>query len=205
MTRIALANRARMRSSTKGALDFILIDAGTLGHQSFSEGGIQDGDRIRYGAETDDLSQWEVGLGIWNSATLTLVRDTIYDSSNSGNIVTFIDFPDVWVDAAKENFRFRERIVTSGSITVDVDTDDIIYIDKTVGAATAVALPSVANRESDRPITIVDAKGDAGTNAITITPDGSDTINGQANYVIEFDHGIITLRPYASGNKWIAF
>lgn len=42
------------------------------------------GATIRYSIVNADGTQWEVGEGVWTSATNTLTRDTIYASSNAG-------------------------------------------------------------------------------------------------------------------------
>jgi hypothetical protein len=47
---------------------------------------------------------------------------------------------------------------------------------------------------------IVDGKGDAATNNITITPDGSETINGAATYVINGDRNGIIIAY--NGSEW---
>lgn len=96
------------------------------------------------------------------------------------------------------------RQVTSGAqVTVDVDTDDIIVIKKASGSATEVLLPAAAGRDASRPVKIVDAKGDASTNNITINPDGSETIAVLlTEYKIDFDGGSVDLWPNPDGDGW---
>lgn len=96
------------------------------------------------------------------------------------------------------------RQVTSGAtVTVDVDTDDIIFINKSTGSATGVTLPASAGRDAARPIKIVDGKGDAATNNITITPDGVETIAVLlSTYVINFAAGSVELWPNPNGDGW---
>jgi hypothetical protein len=96
-----------------------------------------------------------------------------------------------------------QRIVTeSGAVTVTADDSDIIYINKTVGAATAVTLPTAASRT--KPIMIADGKGDANTNNITISPQSGESIysitNGTA--IIDGNGGSVTLFPKIDGTGW---
>lgn len=74
--------------------------------------------------------------------------------------------------------------------------EDIILMSAT-GARTVNlrATNSAYYRASEqvRKFKIVDASGNAGTNAITINASGADTINGQSSYVINSDYGEVTL------------
>jgi hypothetical protein len=88
----------------------------------------------------------------------------------------------------------------AGAVTVSADDVDVIFINKTVGEATTVNLPPAGDRT--KAIRIVDAKGDSSTNNITIEGDGAETVMGAANYVIDFNHGSITLTPLPDGSGW---
>ncbi|MCI0557537.1 MAG: hypothetical protein MN733_03500 [Nitrososphaera sp.] len=92
------------------------------------------------------------------------------------------------------------RTVTAAGVVTQLSTDDIILINKTVGAPTTVNLLTAAGRT--RPLMIVDLKGDAGTNAITVTPTGVETIVGLATWVINNNQGSIRLRPRPDGLGW---
>lgn len=199
---IVLANRARMTCNAPGTSDFVFTGAAD-GHQSFESGGVVNGDRVYYGAETFNRSDWEVGLGTYNSATDTLVRDTVLSSSNSDSLVNFTGAVEVWVDAPKELIFENVREVTAaGDITV-LDTDDVIIVNKSSGAATAVNLVAVANRNPRRPLTIIDGKGDANSNPITVTPSGAETIVGLTTWAINLPYGSVRLRALSSGSKWL--
>ena len=198
--KIFLGNRARESVGTPGTGAFTLGGAIST-HQSLSDAGLVSGQRIFYGAESSDGTQWEVGLGTYNGTTIT--RDTIYASSNAGLTVDFTGATQLWIDAPTQWLEENERSHTAaGDVTIE-DTDDIIYVNKSSGAATGVALPAVADRSSKKPLTIVDAKGDAATNNITITPDGAETIMGLSSWVINQNYGSIKLRPYEDGSKWL--
>ncbi len=104
------------------------------------------------------------------------------------------------VDAQEET----QRIVTAaGAVTVAADDVDIIIVQKTVGATTTVNLPSAAGRL--KPVEIVDGKGDAATNNITIVPQSGDTIFATVDYhaIIDSNGASLRLRPRDDGTGWI--
>lgn len=89
------------------------------------------------------------------------------------------------------------QVITTGNCTVQPN-DGLIIINKTVGAATAVTLPASASKVGK--VKIVDFKGDAGTNNITVTPNGAETFNGaQATWVISGDGASVVFDPIPSG------
>jgi hypothetical protein len=104
---VQLANRARM-TTTAGGTGTWTLDSAVTGHQSFAAAGITDGQSVRYGAESADRTEWEVGTGVYTSSGTTLSRVTVYDSSNSDNKVVFTEAPQVWIDASKESFNFLD-------------------------------------------------------------------------------------------------
>lgn len=92
------------------------------------------------------------------------------------------------------------RIVTAaGPVTVS-STEGGVAINKTVGAATAVALPPAASRNG-LPVTVKDMKGDAATNNITVSPDAGDVlgIDGFATDVLDINGSARTYRPISGG------
>ncbi|MEY9580952.1 hypothetical protein ABIE88_008528 [Bradyrhizobium diazoefficiens] len=96
-----------------------------------------------------------------------------------------------------------EREVTAaGAVTVTNSDADVILINKTVGAATAVSLPDPST--TTKPVRIVDRKYDAATNNITITSAGtSKKIMGGTSYIIDSNGGSITLTPLSDGTGWV--
>ena len=86
----------------------------------------------------------------------------------------------------------EQHITSAGPVAINNDTS-IVRVDQTVGAAMALTLPLAASKTC--PVLIADWKGDAGTNNITITPNGSEKIQGQSSWTIAGDTGSIFLRP----------
>lgn len=89
-----------------------------------------------------------------------------------------------------------QRIVTAAGAIAVLPTDDIIIVKKAAGAATTV---NVDWSTRNRSLTIVDGKGDAAANPITITPAAGQTQLAIVNYsyVIDGNGASITLTPLA--------
>lgn len=94
-----------------------------------------------------------------------------------------------------------QQIKTSaGDVNVAHD-DGLIIVNKTVGQATTVNLPSSADKVG--PVKVVDWKGDAGTNNITIALTGSDKLNGNlTTWTIAADGGSVVCTPLENGSGY---
>lgn len=91
------------------------------------------------------------------------------------------------------------RVVTaSGAVSVTT-ADDVVVVNKSVGAATTVNLPT--SPPTNYAVTIKDGRGDASTNNITITP-AAGTIDGASSLVIYINYQSITL--VYNGTQWNA-
>lgn len=102
------------------------------------------------------------------------------------------------------------RIVTVAGDVAVVSTDRIILLNKTVGAATNIVLPTSASRNG-APITVKDYKGDANTNNATFVPSGTETIDGfspanaitNGSALIDINYGKKTLYPLTAGGWYL--
>lgn len=87
-------------------------------------------------------------------------------------------------------------VVAAGSVTA-AQSDIIVVVNKTVGAATTVTLPTAVTAQT---IFIKDGKGDANSNNITVATTGGKNIDGSATYTIStaYGSGIFTY----NGTQW---
>lgn len=102
------------------------------------------------------------------------------------------------------------RIVTAaGDVTIN-PTDQIILLNKTVGAATNIILPTAASRNGV-PVMVKDYKGDAVANNIRYQLAGIETIDGfnqatadaNGSSLIDVNKGWKMISPLASGGWYI--
>lgn len=104
---------------------------------------------------------------------------------------------------------FGQRIITAAGDVAVLPTDSIILLNKLIGAATNINLPTAASRNG-LPLYVKDLKYDANTNNITLVPSGAETIdgfsgaaaaaNGIAKIMTDGDKKVIY--PLAAGGGW---
>ena len=97
--------------------------------------------------------------------------------------------------------KIAARVATTSPASVSSATDCVVISNLSVAGAVAVTLPPGVDKQI---FYIVDGKGDASTNNITIDGDGAETINGAATYVLNVDHGGIGI-VYKAGQGWTVF
>jgi len=90
------------------------------------------------------------------------------------------------------------RVATATPVIVAAATDCVIVSKLSSAGAVAITLPAGASKQI---FCIVDGTGDAEANNITVTPNGSETINGAATYVLGSDRAGIIIAY--SGTEWI--
>jgi hypothetical protein len=141
--------------------------------------------------------------GIWTIApdyTVFAQSQAIADPGNSyvliWNVVTglFTLVPGAALAATKS----VKTLTAAGPYTA-LPSDDVLIIKQTVGAPFTVNV-DWGNR--GKPLRVVDGKGDAATNNITITPATGQTQLAAVNfsYVIDGNGGSITLTPLPDGS-----
>jgi hypothetical protein len=78
--------------------------AALQGYQSPAAAGAVNGRLYKYRAESSDLTQWEIGEGVYTSSTATLARTTIlFTSAGTTSKINFSAAPQVAVVALKED------------------------------------------------------------------------------------------------------
>jgi hypothetical protein len=81
-------------------------------------------------------------------------------------------------------------------------TDYYIGIDSTSNAVT-LTLPAAATAGTGKTYVIKDESGQAGTNAITIDGDGTETVDGVTSFDISSPYGAAHL--YTDGSNWFIY
>lgn len=94
-----------------------------------------------------------------------------------------------------------DRVVTASPDTLTT-SDQVIFTELSVAGAVALFLPNSANFKRYIIKDIKNKTGDAGTNNITITPFGGQTIEGAANLVLNINGASTILRYYQPQADW---
>lgn len=93
--------------------------------------------------------------------------------------------------------RYR-TVFVAGAYTV-LATDELLLVDTT--AARAITLPDALTLSIGHVLTVKDSTGTANTFNITITPSGTQTIDGAASKVINTAYGV--LRLVTDSHNWL--
>jgi len=124
---VKFANRVKVNTSTTGT-GTITLGSAVAGFQSFADGGIVDGNEVRY--TIIDGNNWEVGTGTYTSAGTTLSRTLIESSTGSllnlsgTNVEVFITMAAVDIDnLATRSIDVYNYTATSGQ-TAFTGADD---------------------------------------------------------------------------------
>jgi len=188
-------NRVRFQATTSGTGAFT---AGSAIQGFRAPTVVPDGGPVSYTAEYIDGSgnivAWETGHGVWHSGANNMTRDTPLEGS-AATPVNFSSPPIVWLDALAQDIGQRQRSATASPIVIS-DTDDIICCDVT--GAVSCALPAAATR-AGRPLLFKDAAGKFGAGNLTITPNGTEKIDGLSSVVLGTNYQFIRLRPFSDG------
>lgn len=100
----------------------------------------------------------------------------------------------------------RRRVTAAGAVAISPSADQIVSVAKTVEAATIVNFPSVDDRldAGKRSVLIKNEMSNGALYPLTLTPAGSDTIEGQSTFVMDGTRQSVRLWPDNSvtPNNW---
>ena len=147
----------------------------------------------------------------WHSGKLTVKDIEILDTLDVKGSLTF-------GDAAADTLTVTGTSTFNAGVTINAglvikyvgkvesnytaSTDDVIIGVVTTELPVTITLPS-AGAVAGKIYIIHDEGGDAGTNAITIATEGSETIDGNSSATINSNYG--TLRIYSDGTNFFTF
>lgn len=94
-------DRCFFNSTTAGTGSFT-VGTAVLGFMTPSQAGAVDGATYSYAAQLPDMSQWEIGVGVYSASAGTLTR-TPLKSSNANAAVTFTSNPQVTITLLAED------------------------------------------------------------------------------------------------------
>jgi hypothetical protein len=101
--------------------------------------------------------------------------------------------------AVADEMKQSIRVALVSPVTISDTADFAVVTDLTAAGAVSVNLPAGVN---GRIFAIIDGKGDAATNNITINRFGSDTIKTQTSLVMNKDRQVVWLQYNAADTDW---
>jgi hypothetical protein len=134
----------------------------------------------------DNLLQGQIAINTADANFFTL---------SSSGVVKMVANSTVLADTTYLSYAPYE--VTASSYTL---TATNYYVGVNYAGATALALPAGSGLTTNRVFIIKDESGAANTNNITITPNGTNTIDGQASVTIAINYGSLSL--LWQGSRW---
>jgi hypothetical protein len=133
----------------------------------------------------------------WNGVVYSIPNTR----SESGWETTLSNYLQALADHAATTTFLKQAVrkATTTPVTVSASTDCTIIVDLTGPGASTVNLPAGADKQI---FIIVDGKGDASTNNITIDANGSETIEGSLTKVIRLNRECLVLQYSSSAGDW---
>ena len=132
----------------------------------------------------------------WNGVSYSIPETGEFNwQSLTGFLTALADYAQ-----ATTSQRIAVNVVTASTITVSSPNDCIVVSNPSASSPVAVTLPPGLTKQI---FFIVDGKGTAATHNITITPDGSELINGASTYVLNVNRAGIGL--IYNGTGWTVF
>jgi hypothetical protein len=163
---LVVADRVKETSTTEGTGAFTLAGAST-GFQSFAV--IGNGNQTYYTIAEQGGSNWEVGIGTYNSSGTTLTRNVVLSSTNAGSLVAFgPGTKDVFVTYPAERAVYGDTasVIQYSAIDADsIDVNSLLTVTGTVSVTgsittdtiTATDVLNIANNLTVQTLTAADS------------------------------------------------
>jgi hypothetical protein len=208
MSTIYYGNRVRETSTTNGSGNIILSGA-PVGYKTFAT--TFGAKKITYQIYRQDTNfEWEIGVGYVSSSggVDQLIRERVVSSSNSNNLVSFTNgtkFVESIIAENSVNSSFVNLEEKSSSFTADYAS--VTYVIDSSSGNINVSLPEVATQNDPIILTFI-LNGTPGSvyeqiDAITLTPYGTETINGASSETISILNDTLQLVSLPSVNGWV--
>jgi hypothetical protein len=126
---MALLNSVLFQAQANSTVDFTVNNAIT-GYQTPASAGVTTGRSYSYRAESTDLSQWEVGQGVYTTANTSLARTTIL-SSSTGSKINFSLPPQVGIVAVATDIVPASNTYIMFNDSDTCNTSSLLTFDKT--------------------------------------------------------------------------
>lgn len=181
---LVVADRVKETSTTEGTGAFTLAGAST-GFQSFAV--IGNGNQTYYTIAEQGGSNWEVGIGTYNSSGTTLTRNVVLSSTNAGSLVAFgPGTKDVFVTYPAERAVYGDTASVIQYTSIDADTIDVnslLTVTGTVSVTgsittdtiTATDVLNIANNLTVQTLTAADS-----TSNVTLIYGDAYSVSGSA-------------------------
>lgn len=176
-TMVTVSPTASPSALTDTADGLALVKAGELGlHVKNSTSGME----AYFGGRSSGFFMGSVS----NNAVAIMANNTeLLTLTSAGKLGLLTNNPQSGIDL-RNSMSWKK---TTSSLTTYTALSTDFYISMTNTAARTLNLPAAT--ATGRVYVIVDGAGTATTAAITLTPNGSDTINGQANFALDKNLG----------------